>query len=200
MAAYDGDRLNVVHVNLDECLECTPFQGMELTKCPGLARFVVQLVLLWQFGGTVLDAGVVAVRGDIYRADGTAVEYNDRTISSPVVCHAFVYDVLISAKSYAAYVGRRRIPFSLETSRQIVKKTVERTGRENRNSEVRPITPETVCHNGVVRGRCYYVEIDRGETLADPNSYVRGFCPTVSQTSLPLMFGQPIDEYRKHVP
>lgn len=58
---YGDGRLNVSHVSLEECLECSPFQGMDLSGRPALAKFVVQLVALWQFGGTVLDDGVMVI-------------------------------------------------------------------------------------------------------------------------------------------
>lgn len=101
IATYGHDRLNVTHLSLEEYLGGSPFQGVDLSSRPDLAKFAVQLVVLWQFGGTVLDGGVSAARGYVYRATSKAVEYGDRIISSPVACHAFVYEAMLSAKRYA---------------------------------------------------------------------------------------------------
>lgn len=109
-ATYGGDRLNVVHVRLAQCLECSPFRGMDLSNSPGFAMFAVQLVLLWQFGGTVLDTGVVAIRGQVYRASGSAVEYDDRTISSAVACHASVYNAMTCARDHGQRHGQSLAP------------------------------------------------------------------------------------------
>ncbi|KAL4083976.1 hypothetical protein QTP88_029292 [Uroleucon formosanum] len=43
---YGIHRLNVLHINLEDMLEFSPFQCMGLDKHPALAKFVVELVLL----------------------------------------------------------------------------------------------------------------------------------------------------------
>lgn len=101
VAIYGHDRLNVTHLSLEEYLSGSPFQGVDLSSRPGLAEFAVKLVVLWQFGGTVLDGGMTAAREYVYRATSKAVEYGDQIISSPVACHAFVYEAMLSAKRYA---------------------------------------------------------------------------------------------------
>lgn len=173
---YGSDRLNVVRVNLEECLECSPYQGMDLSKRPAMAKYIVQLVLLWQFGGTVLDPGVVAVRGDVYRATDTAVLYGDRTMSSPVACHAFVYDMMLCAKNYA--LDNRT--FGPNSARRIVEKAVGRAERSVK--EARPVADGTVCRGGggAVGGRCFYVEPERTAAY-DADSFVHSFCPVVSR-------------------
>lgn len=173
-AMHGGDRLNVVHVNLDECLECSPFKDTDLSNRPLLAKFVVQLILLWQFGGTVLNADVVAVRGEMYRASDTAVLYDNRTISSPLACHAFVYETMLCAKSYATHFN----VFGPETVQKILDKTVERVGR---HMDARPLADGVVCRDGVVGGRCYYAEVGH-VAAADAKFYARGFCPAVSES------------------
>jgi len=121
---------------------------MDLSGRPALAKFVVQLVVLWQFGGTVLDSGVMVIRGDVYRATGDEVEYGDRIISSPVACHAFVYKAMLSAKR-CALSGE---PFTPDTGRTIVHDSA--TGMD-----ARPVADWIMCHGGVVVDeRCYYAE------------------------------------------
>lgn len=161
-ATYGDARLNVTHFTLEECLECSPFKGMNLSGHPTLAKFVVQLVVLWQFGGTLLDDGVVVVRGDVYRATGDTVEYGDRAISSPVACHAFVYKVMLSVKKYALS-GQ---PFTPDIGRTIVNDSA--TG-----VDARPVADWVMCRGGVaaVDDRCYYAE-----TIAEVHGHR---CPVV---------------------
>jgi len=146
-ATYGDARLNVTHLSLGECLECSPFKGMNLSGRPTLAKFVVQLVVLWQFGGTLLDDDVVVVRENVYRATGDTVEYGDRTISSPVACHAFVYKVMLNAKRYALS-GE---PFTPDIGRTIVNDSVI-------GVDARPLADWVMCRSGVaaVDDRCYY--------------------------------------------
>lgn len=101
VATYGHGRLNVTYLSLEEYLSGSPFKGVDLSSRPGLAEFAVQLVILWQFGGTVLDGGMTAAREYVYRATTKAVEYGDRIISSPVACHVFVYEAMLSAKRFA---------------------------------------------------------------------------------------------------
>ncbi|XP_022161138.1 uncharacterized protein LOC111027193 isoform X2 [Myzus persicae] len=168
MATYGDARLNVSHVSLEECLECSPFQGMDLSGRQTLAKFVVQLVVLWQFGGTVLDSSVVVVRGGVYRATGDAVQYGDRTISSPVACHAFVYKVMLSAKRYALS-GE---PFTSDIGWKILNDSAT-------DVDARPLADWVMCHVGVVADdRCYYAE-----AIAESHGYR---CPVVvDEPSLP---------------
>lgn len=178
-------QLNVVRVALDECLENSPFRGTDLSKRPGLARFVVQLMALWQFGGTVLDSSVTAVRDRVYRAGGTAVEYSARTFSAPVACHAFVFDAIMCAKSYAAHPERQHSPFDLNTVWHVWNSTVEETGRAGRRDQVRPVPWGTVCHGNSVPDYCYYVVTDSGDGNASPTTRIgsrvrRDFCPTMT--------------------
>lgn len=180
---YGSDRLNVVNIKLEECLECSPYQGMDLSKRPAMAKYVVQLVLLWQFGGTILDPSVVAVHGEIYRASDTAVVYSNYTISSPEACHAFIYDMMLCAKNYAL----KNWIFKPKTAQIIVKKTVEYTERiPGRHNEARPVANGVVCRDGgMIGGHCYYVEADRMAAY-DVNSYVmNNFCPIIRQSSFP---------------
>jgi len=162
-ATYGDARLNVTHVTLEECLECSPFKGTNLSGRPTLAKFVVQLVVLWQFGGTLLDDGVVVVRGDVYRATGDTVEYGDRAISSPVACHAFVYKAMLSVKKYALS-GE---PFTSDIGRTIVNNSA--TG-----VDARPVADWVMCRGAAVAAvddRCYY---------AEANAEVHGHrCPVV---------------------
>lgn len=102
VATYGHNRLNVMHLSLEEYLSGSPFQGMDLSSRPNLAKFAVKLVVLWQFGGTVLDDDIMtAARENVYRPTNNTVEYGDRIISSPVACHAFVYEAMLSARRYA---------------------------------------------------------------------------------------------------
>jgi len=101
VATYGHNRLNVTHLSLEESLSGSPFQGVDLSSYPNLAKFAVKLVVLWQFGGTVLDGGMTAAREYVYRPTRKTVEYGDQIISSPVACHAFVYEAMLSAKRYA---------------------------------------------------------------------------------------------------
>ncbi|XP_060852264.1 uncharacterized protein LOC132930411 [Rhopalosiphum padi] len=165
-AKYGNHRLNVLHVNLDDLLEFSPFQCMGLNRRPALAKFAVQLVLLWQFGGTVLDGDVVAIRGSVYRATDTAVEYGDWTVSSPYTCHPFVYDAMVCTKSYALLYR----PFMADTSVKIFDKAVEWSGRGV--SDVRQINENVICRDGLVGGHCYYVE------RADVD-FIHRYCPVV---------------------
>jgi len=165
-AKYGNHRLNVLHVNLDDLLEFSPFQCMGLNRRPAFAKFAVQLVLLWQFGGTVLDADVVAIRGVVYRATDTAVEYDAWTVSSPATCHPFVYDAMVCAKSYALLYR----PFTPDTSLKIFDKAVEWSGRGA--GDVRCMDDSVVCRDGVVGGHCYYVE--RAAV-----KFVHRYCPAV---------------------
>jgi len=155
-----------MHVNLDDMLEFSPFQSMGLNKRPALAKFTVELVLLWQFGGTVLDGDMVAIRGSVYRATDTAVEYGDLTVSSPATCHPFVYDAMVCTKSYALLYR----PFMADTSLKIFDKAVEWSGRGF--SDVRRVGDSVVCRDGVVGGRCHYVQ------RADVD-FIHRYCPTV---------------------
>lgn len=189
-AIHGGDRLNVVHVNLDECLECSPFKDMDLSSRPLLAKFVVQLILLWQFGGTVLDADVVAVRGEVYRASDTAVLYDNRTISSPLACHAFVYETMLCAKSYATHFN----VFTPETVQKILDKTVERVERP---TDARPVADGVVCRDGVIGGHCYYAEVGH-VAVADAKFYARGFCPAVSESFVNTNYSAQHIFNRKH--
>lgn len=158
---YGDGRLNVSHVSLDECLECSPFQGMDLSGRPALAKFVVQLAVLWQFGGTMLDDGVMVIRGDVYRATGDVVEYGDRTISSPVACHAFVYKTMLNAKKYA---------LSDELFTPDIGWTMVHDSATD--VEARPVADWVMCRGGVVDDeRCYYAE-----EIADLHDY---HCPVV---------------------
>ncbi|XP_027836698.2 uncharacterized protein LOC114119372 [Aphis gossypii] len=165
-AKYGNHRLNVLHVNLDDLLEYSPFQCMGLNKRPALAKFAVQLVLLWQFGGTVLDGDMVAIRGSVYRATDTAVEYGDRTVSSPATCHPFVYDAMVCTKSYASLYR----PFMADTSVKIFDKAVEWSGRGF--NDVRRVNDNVLCRDGLANGQCYYIE------KADVD-FVHRYCPTV---------------------
>jgi len=165
-AKYGNHRLNVLHVNLDDLLEYSPFQCMGLNRRPALAKFAVQLVLLWQFGGTVLDGDMVAIRGSVYRATDTAVEYGDRTVSSPATCHPFVYDAMVCTKSYALLYR----PFMADTSVKIFDKAVEWSGRGV--SDVRRVNDNVICRDGLANGQCYYIE------KADID-FIHRYCPTV---------------------
>jgi len=165
-AKYGIHRLNVMHVNLEDMLEFSPFQCMGLNKRPALAKFAVELVLLWQFGGTVLEGNMVAIRGSVYRANDTAVEYNDLTVSSPATCHPFVYDAMVCTKSYALLYR----PFMADTSLKIFDKAVEWSGRGN--GDVRRVGASVVCRDGAVGGHCYYVQ------RADVD-LIHRYCPTV---------------------
>ncbi|XP_025204548.1 uncharacterized protein LOC112601257 [Melanaphis sacchari] len=169
-AKHGDDLLNVTHVSLEECLDCSPFRGVDVSGRPALAKFVVQLVVLWQFGGTVLDDGVVVVRRGVYRATGAAVEYGDRTvISSPVACHAFVYKAMLSAKRYA--LGGE--PFAPDAGRAILRNETATA------VDAAPVADWVVCRDGAVADRrCYYAE-PTAESLSDR-------CPVaVGQPSLP---------------
>ncbi|XP_022179327.1 uncharacterized protein LOC111039959 [Myzus persicae] len=165
-AKYGNHRLNVMHVNLDDVLEFSPFQGMGLNKRPAVAKFSVELVLLWQFGGTVLDGDIVAIRGSVYRATDTAVEYGDLTVSSPVTCHPFVYDAMLCTKSYALLFR----PFMMDTSLKIFDKAVEWSGRGV--GDVRRVGDSIVCRDGAVSGNCYYLQ--RAEI-----EFIHRYCPAV---------------------
>uniref|UniRef100_A0A2S2NWP9 Uncharacterized protein n=1 Tax=Schizaphis graminum TaxID=13262 RepID=A0A2S2NWP9_SCHGA len=121
---------------------------MDMSGRSALAKFAVQLVVLWQFGGTVLDDGVVVVRGDVYRATSSAVEYGDRTISSPIACHAFVYEAMLSVKKYA--LGGE--PFAPDTGRTILDGTATVV-------EALSVADWVMCRGGVaVDDHCYYEE------------------------------------------
>ncbi|XP_060853111.1 uncharacterized protein LOC132930981 [Rhopalosiphum padi] len=146
--AYGDHRLNVMHVSLEEYLECSPFRGVDMSGRSALAKFAVQLIVLWQFGGTVLDDGVVVVRGDVYRATSSAVEYGDRTISSPIACHAFVYEAMLSVKKYA--LGGE--PFAPDTGRTILDRTATVV-------DALSVADWVMCRGGVaVDDHCYYEE------------------------------------------
>lgn len=132
-AATDGDvrgRLNVVQVDLDECLEYTPLRGTGHSgeMSPELAALAVQLAVLWQFGGTALDAGAVVVRGEVRRASGAAVAYGDRTVSSPAACHAFVYDMMSRLRDLVQAHGRRQ-PYEPMTAGALADGTAGRMTR-----------------------------------------------------------------------
>lgn len=183
--AFGVGRLNVVRVTLDECLEKSPFRGMDLSKRPGLARFVVQLTVLWQFGGTVLDASVTTVGDRVYRASGTAVEYGVRTFSAPAACHAFVFDAMLCAKSYAAHPERQRSPFGPFTVWRVWNATVDQTRRAGRSDQARPVPRGTVCRGDPVPDGCYYMESEfanDGKTTAIVGSPQpqRDYCPIMS--------------------
>ncbi|XP_050430546.1 uncharacterized protein LOC126839322 [Adelges cooleyi] len=175
-----GERLNVLNIDLDDCLDCSPFRGMKLVNNTALAKFAVELVLLWQFGGTVLDAGLVVVRGDVYRASGTAVEYGDREISSPAACKEFIYNAMLCTINFVNHV---RKPFDAHACRKIVDKTVERFRYSAKDAQ--PLNEQVVCKNGVVADYCYYVEADR--LVHSDKSYMHGFCPVMSNVSLPWL-------------
>lgn len=187
MSTFVGDRLNVIHITLEECLKGSPFQGIDLSKHPVLAEFAVQLVLLWQFGGTVLDNNMVAIRGEVYRTSGTAVEYGDRMISSPFACHTFVYDAMLNVKNlYSMYpkkYGTNTGMFNQEIGRKIKSITVERTRRAGHGDECRPVADGIVCHSAVTNNRCYYLEVDL--VTSDKNNFVHDLCPIVSKASFP---------------
>ncbi|VVC28657.1 Hypothetical protein CINCED_3A001813 [Cinara cedri] len=177
---YGSDRLNVVDINLEECLECTPYQGMDLSKRPSMAIYVVQLVLLWQFGGTVLNPSVMAVHGEVYRMSDTAVTYSERTVSSPVACHAFIYDMILCARKYALYNDT----YGLITARKMVESTVECISErivDHHDKEVRTVANEVVYNNSVIGSHCYYLDVDLVRATYNANSYVYSFCPVVSQ-------------------
>lgn len=183
-----SDRLNVIHITLEECLKGSPFQGLDLSKHPALATFAVRLVLLWQFGGTVLDDNVVMIGGeDVYRASETAVEYGDKMMSAPFACHASVYDAMLNAKqSYSVYARRSNAIIDSRTSdqgiyRTIKKNTVERTRRARRDDEFRPVADGIVCRD-VINDRCHYLEVDH--VTSDNSYYVHDYvCPIVSKSS-----------------
>jgi len=151
-AKYGNQRLNVMHVNLDDVLEFSPFQNMGLNKRPAFAQLAVELVLLWQFGGTVLDGDMVVIQGSVYRATDTAVEYGNLTVSSPVTCHPFVYDAMLCTKSYALLYR----PFVADTKLKIFDKAVEWSGRGV--GDVRRVDDSVVCRDGVISDHCYYVQ------------------------------------------
>ncbi|XP_050424412.1 uncharacterized protein LOC126835701 [Adelges cooleyi] len=176
LSATYGNRLNVVNVDLEECLDCSPFRGLNLDGRTALAKFVVELVLLWQFGGTVLDAGVVAVHGHVYRASGTAVEYDHQEISSPIACHDFIYNAMLCTKDFIIDAKK---PFGTKSGRWIMDKTVKVFRYATK--DVRPLNERVVCKNGVVTDYCYYVEADHVEYY--DTSYVHSFCPVVWNTS-----------------
>ncbi|XP_050529896.1 uncharacterized protein LOC126899252 [Daktulosphaira vitifoliae] len=170
LSAGYGNRLNVHNVSLEECLECSPFRE-ENVRRPDMAKFMVELVLLWQFGGTILDPGVVTVQRNIRRVSRGAVEFDDHVIRSPTACHGFVYSAMLCAKSFALSAADQ--PFERKTRRRILDKTVEVYRYSARDA--RPLEEGVVCKNGVVANFCCYVEADR---IADyEKSYVHGFCP-----------------------
>lgn len=187
-ATYGGDRLKVERIDLDECLENTPFRGMDLSGRPTFATFAVQLALLWQFGGTVLDGGLV-VRGDrMYPSSRTAVEYGYGTISSPVACNAFMYDVMLYAKE-RAYEGGP--DFDTERGRNLVQRTVESTGRAGSDTEVRRLVDKVVCKGGgAVDAGCYFVKVDDAAAFGH-----RSYCPVVSDRFPPGNRSQPRATY-----
>lgn len=178
---YGSDRLNIVDVNLEDCLECTPYQGMNLSKSPSMAIYVVQLVLLWQFGGTVLDPSVVAVH-EVYGMSDTAVVYSERTVSSPVACHAFIYDMILCARKYALTQSlSRNHTFGLITARKMVENTVECISEriaDHHGKEVRTVANEIVYHDSVIG-----LKINLVQDTRNANSYVHSFCPVVSQAT-----------------
>ncbi|XP_003247673.1 uncharacterized protein LOC100571398 [Acyrthosiphon pisum] len=147
---------------------------MDLSGRPAVAKFVVQLVVLWQFGGTVLDDGVMVIRRDVYRATGDAVEYGDRTISSPVACHAFIYKAMLSAKR-CALSGE---PFTSDTGRTIVHDSA--TG-----VDARPVADWVMCRGDVVVDeRCYYAEeIAELQDYRCPVAVDEPWSPRFQQTS-----------------
>lgn len=157
-----------------------------MSKHPVLAEFAVQLVLLWQFGGTVLDNNMVAIRGEVYRTPGTAVEYGDRMMSSPFACHTFIYDAMLNAKNlYATYpkkYGMSTGTFNQEIGRKIKSITVERTRRASRDNECRPVADGIVCHS-VTNNGCYYLDVDL--VTSEKNNYVHDLCPIISKASFP---------------
>lgn len=193
--AYGVDRLNVVHAGLNECLDSSPLDdGVDVSHRPGLAVFAVQLAVLWQFGGTVLDAGVVTVRDRVYRADsGAAVEYGNRTASAPAACNAFVYDAMLCARDYAKHPERQSRPFGPETVENVWRATVVQTGRVGRNDQARPVPPWIVCR-GVSDGPCYYVETDRGVSGDDAYD---GFCPVAVSRVSSTPVRRPVDTRRR---
>lgn len=182
MSKFVSDRLNVIYITLEECLKGSPFQGVDLRKHPLLAEFAVQLVLLWQFGGTVLDNNMIAIREKAYRTSGTAVEYGDRMISSPFACHAFIYDAMLNAKNlYSMYLKKHGM-FNQEIGRKIKANTVERTRRVGRGNECRPVADGIVCRS-VTNDRCYYLEVDL--VTPDSSNYVQNLCPIVGKATFP---------------
>jgi hypothetical protein len=93
----------------------------------------------------------MAIRGQVYRAPGPAVEYDDRTISSPVACHAFVYDAMICAQDHRLRHGKS---FAPDAAVKIMNMTAaSQTGR----------------------ARFYYAR------AVDDDLYLNGFCPNVLQ-------------------
>ncbi|XP_050524274.1 uncharacterized protein LOC126895957 isoform X2 [Daktulosphaira vitifoliae] len=174
LATAYGEKLNIFNIDLDECLEYSPLTGLNLSKQPKLAKFAVELMLLWHYGGTVLDDGMVAVRGEIYRASGTAVEYGNREISSPVACHAFIFNVMLCIKDFILH---DKIPFNLGMGKRVIEKTIQVF--QHTNKDALSLNEQIVCKNGLVNNNCYYME-----TLGD-RLYAHEFCPITSNTPLP---------------
>lgn len=167
MAKYGADRLKVVQIELEACLACSPFRDelQNLKRQFEMAKFAVQLTVLWQFGGTVLDSSVVVVRNHVYRANGTAVEYGNRTVSVPAACHTFVFDVMMYAMSSKWQQLR---PFGPE----IMWNLMEQTEHMGHNNKAQPM-PHWVVSRGTVDDSCYYIEMgnDGGTDL------YHNFCP-----------------------
>lgn len=183
---HERGRLNVVHVDLDDCLEYTPLRGVwgsSTEMSPETAALAVQLAVLWQFGGTALDAGAVAVRGEVYRASGTAVAYGDRTVSSPAACHAFVYDMMSHARDLLTLApggrsGRRR-PYEPMTAGTLADGTVRRTGRVA-GQDARRVADGLECTSPAVGGGCYYEWCPADRAVSDTTADVLSACPVIS--------------------
>lgn len=179
--SYGAERLRVVHVTLEECLEYSPFRGMDLSGQPTMAVYAVQQVVLWQFGGTAINADALAVRGEVYRARGPVTEYGDKTISAPNACHAYVYDLMVNTRDYF----RSKLPLDAAARRMIASKTswrhIKRADRDNG----RPVSDAVTCRgdDSVVDGdRCYYA--DASSLMArDGGHGADGFCPVASHAS-----------------
>ncbi|KAL4083975.1 hypothetical protein QTP88_029291 [Uroleucon formosanum] len=82
---------------------------------------------------------MVAIRVSVYRANDTAIEYNDLTVSSPATCHPIVYEAMVCTKSYVLLYR----PFMADTSLKIFDKAVDWSGRGN--GDVRRVGDGVVC-------------------------------------------------------
>lgn len=183
-----SDQLNVIHITLEECLQDSPFRGLDFSKYPALAKFAVQLVLLWQFGGTVLDNSMVVAHLEIYRASGAEVEYGDKMIISPFACHASVYNTMLTAKKmYSMYTKTYAMNSERsneEIYRLIETNTIEQTRQAGRsNVGGRSVADGIECRRET-NNRCHYLLVDL--VTSDNNYYVRDYiCPIISKASFP---------------
>lgn len=173
--------MNVVYITLEECLKGSPFHGINLSNRPTLAKFAVQLVLLWQFGGTVLENNMVVARKKVYRASGSAVEYSDSMMSSPYACHEFVYSAMLNAKNFAMNVFTKEYALNFGMFiRETVVNTVKRDGRSGRENKYRPVADGIVCRTDVTNNGCYYLEVD---LVTSTNNFGQDQCPIISKAS-----------------